>query len=307
MSYDIYKEFDNYNSHSDSPNSFTKDSQGKGKIAYESIQDLSGLESESTLYFNDLDKLFPISSIRINGNKSYIIGMEAEDDPFGDIGQDNADFGGTEDSGGDPFDAGDAFGSGDGGDPFADVGTDSGGGDPFGGDGGDPFGDVGGGDSDDPFGGMGDDSGQNQQNQASRQIKLDREKTIKEDYNLSRQIRQNFPKKFLMMKDIITNNITILERTVVTDERFDTIVAKMVAEYEKIYDLINTYLDIIPRKTYEDIFGTYVSIHSAMMRLKKSYLQLTNYDDPNAMDNLEDHNYDTDEIDSDVNPDNTSI
>lgn len=298
MSYDIYKEFDNYNSHSDSPNSFTKDSQGKGKIAYESVQDLSGLESESNLYFNDLDKLFPINSIRINGDKSYIIGMEAEDDPFGDIGQDNADFGGTEDSGGSSFDAGDAFGSGDGGDPFADVGADSGGGD--------PFGDVGDGDSSDPFGGMGDDSGQNQQNQASRQIKLDREKTIKEDYNLSRQIRQNFPKKFLMMKDIITNNITILERTVVTDERFDTIVAKMVAEYEKIYDLINTYLDIIPRKTYEDIFGTYVSIHSAMMRLKKSYLQLTNYDNSNDMQVLEEHDYDTDEIDDNVDLDNTS-
>lgn len=297
MSYDIYKEFDNYNSHSDSPNSFTKDSQGKGKIAYESIQDLSGLESESNLYFNDLDKLFPINSVRINGNMNYIIGMEAEDDPFGDIGQDNADFGGTEDSGGDSFDAGDAFGSGDGGDPFADVGADS--------EGGDPFGDVGGGDYGDPFGGMGDD-GQNQQNQASRQIKLDREKTIKEDYNLSRQIRQNFPKKFLMMKDIITNNITILERTVVTDERFDTIVAKMVAEYEKIYDLINTYLDIIPRKTYEDIFGTYVSIHSAMMRLKKSYLQLTNYDNSNDMQVLEEHDYDTDEIDDNVDLDNTS-
>lgn len=298
MSYDIYKEFDNYNSHSDSPNSFTKDSQGKREIAYESIQDLSGLESESNLYFNDLDKLFPINSIRINGDKNYIIGMEAEDDPFGDIGQDNADFGGTEDSGGNSFDAGDAFGSGDGGDPFADVGADSGGGD--------PFGDVGGGDSGDPFGGMGDDSGQDQQNQASRQIKLDREKTIKEDYNLSRQIRQNFPKKFLMMKDIITNNIAILERTVVTDERFDTIVAKMVAEYEKIYDLINTYLDIIPRKTYEDIFGTYVSIHSAMMRLKKSYLQLTNYDNPDNIQALEDHDYDTDEIDDNVDLDNTS-
>lgn len=297
MSYDIYKEFDNYNSNSDSPNSFTEDSQGKGKIAYESVQDLSGLESESNLYFNDLDKLFPINSIRINGDKNYIIGMEAEDDPFGDIGQDNADFGGTEDSGGDSFDAGDAFGSGDGGDPFVDVGADSGGGD--------PFGDVGGGDSGDPFGGMGDD-GQNQQNQASRQIKLDREKTIKEDYNLSRQIRQNFPKKFLMMKDIITNNITILERTVVTDERFDTIVAKMVAEYEKIYDLINTYLDIIPRKTYEDIFGTYVSIHSAMMRLKKSYLQLTNYDNPDDMQALEEHDYDADEIDDSVDLDNTS-
>lgn len=298
MSYDIYKEFDNYNSNSDSPNSFTKDSQGKGKIAYESVQDLSGLESKSNLYFNDLDKLFPINSIRINGDKNYIIGMEAEDDPFGDIGQDNADFGGTEDSGESSFDAGDAFGSGDGGDPFADVGADSGGGD--------PFGDVGGGDSGDPFGGMGDDSGQNQQNQASRQIKLDREKTIKEDYNLSRQIRQNFPKKFLMMKDIITNNITILERTVVTDERFDTIVAKMVTEYEKIYDLINTYLDIIPRKTYEDIFGTYVSIHSAMMRLKKSYLQLTNYDNPDDMQALEEHDYDTDEIDDSVDLDNTS-
>lgn len=303
MSYDIYKEFDNYNANSVSSSSFTKSSKGQREIAYESIQDLSGLESESNQYFKDLDTIYPITSVRINGNRSYIVGMEAEDDPFGDIGQDNAAFG--DDSGGDGLDAGDAFGSADGGDPFADVGSDSG--DPFGGGssdtGGDPFGDMGGGD--DPFGGMGDDQSQ-QQNQASRQIKLDREKTIKEDYNLSRQIRQNFPKKFLLLKDIITNNITILERTVVTDERFDKIVAKMVTEYEKIYELINTYLDIIPRKTYEDIFGTYVSIHSAMMRLKKSYLQLTNYDDQDAMDDLESNDYDTDEIDEKIDDNSTS-
>ena len=293
MYYDIYKEFDNYNTNSDSSDSFIKSSERQGKIAHESVQDLSGLESDSTSYFSDLDILYPIDNIRINGSLNYIVGMEAEDDPFGDIGQDNAAFG--DDTGGDGLDAGDAFGSGDGGDPFADIGSDSGGGDPFGGgDSGDPFGDMGGGD--DPFGGMGDDQSQ-EQKQASRQIKLDREKTIKEDYNLSRQIRQNFPRKFLSLKDIITNNITILERTVVTDERFSNIINKMVTEYEKIYDLINTYLDIIPRKTYEDIFGTYVSIHSALMRLKKSYLELTNYDDPKAMETLKSNDYDTDEID----------
>lgn len=293
MYYDIYKEFDNYNTNSDSSGSFTKSSERQGKIAHESVQDLSGLESDSTSYFSDLDILYPIDNIRVNGSLNYIVGMEAEDDPFGDIGQDNAAFG--DDTGGDGLDAGDAFGSGDGGDPFADIGSDSGGGDPFGGgDSGDPFGDMGGGD--DPFGGMGDDQNQ-EQKQASRQIKLDREKTIKEDYNLSRQIRQNFPRKFLSLKDIITNNITILERTVVTDERFSNIINKMVTEYEKIYDLINTYLDIIPRKTYEDIFGTYVSIHSALMRLKKSYLELTNYDDPKTMEALKSNDYDTDEID----------
>lgn len=299
MSYDIYKEFDNFNANGDSSNSFTKSSERQGKIANESLQrELPGLESD--LFFNDLEILYPSSSLRIDGSRNYIVGMEADDDPFGDIGKDNADFGGTSDSG-DGLDAGDAFGSGDGGDPFADIGGgDSSGGDPFGGgDSGDPFGDVGG---DDPFGGMGDDQGQ-QQNQASRQIKLDREKTIKEDYNLSRQIRQNFPKKFLLLKDIITNNITILERTVVTDERFDSIVAKMVTEYEKIYELINVYLDVIPRKTYEDIFGTYVSIHSAMMRLKKSYLELTNYQDSASMKILKSNDFDTEDVEDEIDSD----
>lgn len=302
MSYDIYKEFNNYSSNSDSSNSFTKSHKRQGEIAYESVQGLPSIGNriESYEYFRNLDKIYPTNSIMINGCYKYIIGMEAGDDPFADVGADNAAFG--DDSGG-SMDAGDAFASG-GDDPFGSVGSD----DPFGGgdDSSDPFGSIGGDDGGDPFGDMGggEDS---EQKQASQQIKLDREKAIKEDYDLSRQIRSNFPKKFLKIKDIISNNVTILERTVIADEKFTPIITKMVDEYERITDIINTYLEVIPRKTYEDIFGTYVSVHSALMRLKKAYMKLTNFENPEVMKDLENYDYDTEEINDNVDPDDTSV
>lgn len=303
MSYDIYKEFDNYCFNSGSSSSPTKGSEGQGEIAYESIQGLPIInKNEVNSYFDDLDKMLPINVVRIDGRRMYSIGMEA-DDPFADIGNDDAAFG--DDSGGGGMDAGDAFASGND-DPFGSGSTSGGQSE---GDSSDPFGGIGddSGGGDDPFGGMGDDgSGEQQQQNAKKKIKLDREKTIKEDYNISRQIRQNFPKKFLMLKDIISNNINIIERTVVTDSRFEQILMKMVKEYENIVQIINTYLDVIPRKTYEDIFGTYVSVHSAMMRLKQMYMKLTNYDDPETMSDLKEYNYDTEAIDDEVDPDNTS-
>lgn len=267
MMYDFYKEFDNHNSVSDSTVSTTKSGTEYRKVATESAE----IKHEIDI----MEKWFPQYTLSLNSSFRNIVAMEAEEDnPFGDIG---ADDGG--DSG---MDAGDAFASGDD-NPFGDIGSDDGGGgdsDPFGDMGSDdPFGGDSGGD-DDPFGGFGDDSGSDDKKKAAKKITLDREQTIKEDFNLSRQIRQNYPKKFLGLKDIITNNINVLERTVIADEKYDSVIHKMVEEYEKVKTVIDAYLDVMPRKTYDDIFGTYVSVHSAMMRLKNMYIKLCNIDDP---------------------------
>lgn len=324
MPYDFYKEFDNYNVNGNSSYPSSKDNQKQGEIAYESNEEEwrhSVLDNRVYQYFRDLDTVCQIRNVKL-------FGMEAGDDPFADIGGGDTSSSGDDNLGADDaFASGndDPFGGGDNNDPFADVGSsdnssdpfggggsDAGGGsdDPFGGfgsddGGGDPFGSIGadggdGGGGSDPFGDMGDGSQDDEKKQASRQIKLDREKTIKEDFNLSRQIRQNFPKKFLLLKDIINNNISILERTVITDERFQTVVNKLVDEYEKITTIINAYLDVIPRKTYDDIFGTYVSVHSAMMRLKKIYIKMCNFDDPDAIEDMKEVNYDNEDAEENL-------
>lgn len=195
------------------------------------------------------------------------ISLEADDDPFGDIG--SGDFGddmsgdtGMDTSGGDD-------------NPFGDIGDDGGsGGDPFGGDdfdfdsasddGGDIFGD----------GGDSEDSKKNKQ----KAMLLDRAKSIKEDFDISRQIRANFPKKFLELKKITLNNITLLERTVLQKVEYEDTLRGMVAEYERMYELIDAYISVMAKKTYEDIFATYVSIHTNLIRLKNLYIKITGLD-----------------------------
>lgn len=305
--YDFYKELNNNCTDSHSSRSIHKNIKEKGRIAYESMSMQGGQQSSlaqriidtqerARNYFTMVDSLYPATKVSL----FRTVGMEADtDNPFGGIGDDDgtdADnaFSNTNDSG----DALDGFGSdtnsSDDNNPFASSGSDD---DMFGSDSGDdnnPFGDIGSGDNgdgnDNPFGSFDDynDSDDNMSDEerrkkASQKIKLDREKVIAEDYDLSRQIRQNFPKKFLKLKDIINNNISILERTVVSDIRFNEVVNKMTSEYERVSLIIDTYLDVIPKKTYEDIFGTYVSVHSALMRLKGLFLKLIQFDDPEEL------------------------
>ena len=196
-----------------------------------------------------------------------IISLEADDDPFGDIGAD--DFG--DDSGG-----GDMGDSGGDDNPFGDIGGDDGGsgGDPFGGD--DFDFDSASDDGGDIFGDGGDN--ENSEKEKQKALLLDRAKSIKEDFDISRQIRANFPKKFLELKKITLNNITLLERTVLQKVEYEDTLRGMVAEYERMYELIDAYISVMAKKTYEDIFATYVSIHTNLIRLKNLYIKITGLD-----------------------------
>lgn len=174
-------------------------------------------------------------------------GVSFEDDnPFGDIGDDSQD---DTSSGSD--------------DPFGDVGSDSGD-DPF------NFDDMED-NSDDFFSDENNDNGEAKQ----KALTLDRAKAIKEDFDISRQIRDNFPDKFLAMRDIINNNILIVERTNPTSNDYNEVLIRLIEEYNKLNDLISTYIKVMPKKTYEDIFGTYVSFWTTMMKLKDVYLGIT--------------------------------
>lgn len=184
------------------------------------------------------------------------ISLEADDDnPFGDIGD---DVGG----GGD-----DTFGSDDaGGDPFGDIGDDTGGFDFDSAD--DSTGDL-----------FGDDSGNNDNQNAERErqkaLLLDRAKSIKEDYDISRQIRANYPKKFLEMKNILLLNIDRMQRTILQNAEHEEVLSGMITECERLLELVETYIEVMAKKPYEDIFATYVSIHTSMLRLKNLYIKIT--------------------------------
>lgn len=179
------------------------------------------------------------------------ISLEAgEDDPFGGIGDvddGGADFGDTT--------GGDAGGD----DPFDDIGDGD-----FDFDGADD-------NTDDLFGSPDDDQSAEQKRKA---LILDRAEAIKEDYDVSRQIRTNFPKKFLELKTILGNNIRLAERTTV-DQQYDDVLAGIVTEYERMLDLIEAYIEVMAKKTYDDIFATYVSMHTSLMRLKNLYIEIT--------------------------------
>lgn len=235
--------------------------------------DSYAFESRTTFDQSEIDKW-----MKINGYSMKRISLEADDDPFADIGNDDTaggdDFGG----GDDPF-AADAGGGTDNDDPFGGIGEDTGGGDPFGG------GDDGGGFD---FGGASDDGGdifgdsgnseEEQQKAKERAMILDRAKSIKEDFDISRQIRTNFPKKFLELKQIALNNINILERTVLDKQEYDEVLRGIIVEYERMYDLLEAYISVMAKKTYEDIFATYVSIHTSFIRLKNLYLRISGVD-----------------------------
>lgn len=202
------------------------------------------------------------------------ISLEADDNPFGDIGEDTGDMSG----GDDPF-AADAGGGGDE-DPFGGIGdVDTGGGDPFGGDdsGGFDFGSASD-DGGDIFGGGDEQSQEQAEKEKQKALLLDRAKSIKEDYDISRQIRANFPKKFLDLKDIILVNINKAERTVLEKQEYESTLKGIVVEYERMYDLVEAYIEVMAKKTYEDIFGTYVSIHTNLIRLKNLYIKITGID-----------------------------
>lgn len=234
-------------------------------MAYEKFYDLftsrhsdnmsseDGRQNRETGILNKLS----LEALVIQDNMKSFFGFEADDDnPFGDIGDDAggddvfSDDGGSDDN------------------PFGGIGDDSG---DF------SFDDLGD-DSGDFFGG---DSGEDQQKKKEEALKLDRAKAIKEDFDISRQIRADFPERFLAMQDIIANNISIVERTTPPSIEFSSVLSGMIDEYQKLKELISAYIEVMPKKPYDDIFATYVSFWSSMMRIKNLYLKITGTEEEN--------------------------
>lgn len=212
--------------------------------------------------------------VKNNLSKYNTLSFEADDDnPFGDIGE-------GMDSGTDDVFADDSGTQDMGSDPFAGIGDDTGGFD---------F-DTADDSNDDIFGG-GDDNSDSEERNKQKALLLDRAKSIKEDYDISRQVRANFPKKFLEMKKILLSNIDKLERTVLDKTEYDDVLKGMVVECERMYELVEAYIEVMAKKPYEDIFATYVSIHTSMVRLKNLYIKITGLDKKEI--ELEESKYDT--------------
>lgn len=200
------------------------------------------------------------------------LSFEAEGDPFGDIGE-------GMDSGTDDVFADDTGRQGVGDDPFSGIGDDTGGFDFDGAD-----------DSSADIFGSGDENSDSERSK-QKALLLDRAKSIKEDYDISRQVRANFPKKFLEIKQILLSNIDKLERTVLDKPEYDNVLNGMVVECERMYELVESYIEVMAKKPYEDIFATYVSVHTSMVRLKNLYIKITGLDKKEV--ELEDSKYDT--------------
>lgn len=214
----------------------------------------------------------------------WTISLE-EDNPFDGIGEDS-DFGGDDsaaDGGGDdnPF-GGDDGGSDDGGfgggddNPFGggDTGSDDGG-NPFGGGGDDDF--FGGGDDDsnDFFGG-GDDSDDGDGKQKKKEVKLDRKAIIEQEYDVNKQVRSIFPKRFLELQDVIKANISMCEKVVIQDASHIEVFDKLIAEYNRLAKIVDDYLAVIIEKPHDDIFSTYFTIFTNLSKLKDIYNDLLN-------------------------------
>lgn len=214
----------------------------------------------------------------------WTISLE-EDNPFDGIGEDS-DFGGDDsaaDGGRDdnPF-GGDDGGSDDGGfgggddNPFGggDTSSDDGG-NPFGSGGDDDFFGGGSDDSNDFFGG-GDDSDDGDGKQKKKEVKLDRKAIIEQEYDVNKQVRSIFPKRFLELQDVIKANISMCEKVVIQDASHIEVFDKLIAEYNRLAKIVDDYLAVIIEKPHDDIFSTYFTIFTNLSKLKDIYNDLLN-------------------------------
>lgn len=236
----FYEEFYNnmFNSNESSSGEIDAEKDKKRTLSFESTKIISSEE---------IDAIYPLSNLSVSKRISRFYGLE-DDNPFADIGEDT----GTDDTGGDdnPF-GGIGDDTGDDGGFFDDLGDDSG----------DFFGDSG-----------GDNEGEGKKNP----LVLDREKSIKEDFSMSMQVRSNFPEKFLQLKDIINTNISIIERSVPETQDIQEVFSGLIREFQRTQELVDAYISVMPKKPYEDIFSTYVALWSTMKRLKDVFVKVTN-------------------------------
>ena len=133
----------------------------------------------------------------------------------------------------------------------------------------------------DPFGNLvdeqenifGDDqSGDDQeQNQKAQQLEVDRNELLKSSHDLSTNIRQLFPKRFIELQDVIASNIKIVEKLSLYTNDSDDIIQGIMGAYNDQNRLISDYLNIITEQTFDQIFEMYLKIHTNCMQIKESY------------------------------------
>lgn len=278
MSYDIYKKLmgcsNSGNRDLDNKNTIEKTDLQVNKTRKEDQTALEGNISNWERIDNTLEAL------SLNYPR-WTISLE-EDNPFDGIGTDDDDmssydndagFGDNNDTSTDDNPFGDDNQSGAGDDNPFDFGGDSN--DDSGSD--DDFFSGGDDDSNDFFGGGDDDDNQNKK--PKKEVKLNRKEVLKQEFDINRQVRSVFPKRFLELQDVIKANISMCERVVIQDASHIDVFDQLIEEYNRLANIVDDYLSIIIEKPHDDIFATYFTIFTNLSKLKDIYNELVNNDE----------------------------
>lgn len=133
-------------------------------------------------------------------------------------------------------------------------------------------------DSNDFFGG-GDDNDDNQNKKPKKEVKLNRKDVLKQEFDINKQVRSVFPKRFLELQDVIKANISMCERVVIQDASHIDVFDQLIEEYNRLAKIVDDYLSIIIEKPHDDIFATYFTIFTNLSKLKDIYNELVNNDE----------------------------
>lgn len=280
MSYDIYKKLmgcsNSSNRNLDNKNTIEKTDLQANKTRKEDQTALEGNLSNWERIDNTLEALslnYPRWTISLEEDNPFD-GIETssddndagfddnndtstDDNPFG--GDDNTSDNDQSNTGDDnPFDFG--------GDSNDDNGSD------------DDFFSGGDDDSNDFFGG-GDDNDDNQNKKPKKEVKLNRKDVLKQEFDINKQVRSVFPKRFLELQDVIKANISMCERVVIQDASHIDVFDQLIEEYNRLAKIVDDYLSIIIEKPHDDIFATYFTIFTNLSKLKDIYNELVNNDE----------------------------
>lgn len=281
MSYDIYKKLmgcsNSSNRNLDNKNTIEKTDLQANKTRKEDQTALEGNLSNWERIDNTLEALslnYPRWTISLEEDNPFDgIGTSSDDNDAGfddnnDTSTDDNPFGGDDNNSSDndqsnigddnPFDFG--------GDNNDDNGSD------------DDFFSGGDDDSNDFFGG-GDNNDDNQNKKPKKEVKLNRKDVLKQEFDINKQVRSVFPKRFLELQDVIKANISMCERVVIQDASHIDVFDQLIEEYNRLAKIVDDYLSIIIEKPHDDIFATYFTIFTNLSKLKDIYNELVNNDE----------------------------
>ncbi|MGL5314512.1 MAG: hypothetical protein ACRC92_14780 [Peptostreptococcaceae bacterium] len=216
------------------------------KLGYDdtpSIKIFDGVEFKNTKHFkNVIDSYVNVLNLDLPTVKHF--SMEADEDPFGDIG-DGMD---------------DDFGGDDGGDPFGDMGDSS-----------DDF--FGGDDGGSAWGDGSDDGGEG--GNTNSMYNIARDDLLSENTNVGRHIRLTIPSKIEELLVTLDKNIDVVSNHTY-DGQYTQDFITIKETYRNIKSLVEDYIDIIDTKTFEDLFVNYFQFISLIDNANELYTKVTN-------------------------------